>query len=1246
MGKGQIKSGIALLIYISAALYASSSHALSLAQQPLFLTSGAEPNIMFVLDDSLSMESEITPETNRLVGVFDGTSPTSGFGFLFGKAAGNYGTSYGNAALPGTTYNSTGTTATDQNQNVSGKLLRSRVNRNYYDPSKRYIPWPSSSDPKVLMPNANTSCALHSPFLSSTSANCRSLTTYITTNNSGSSTSERLWRCSSKTSCVSDSNHYYYYPATYYWYSGRLGVDADEWNAANYTLQEIKDFEPTYKFTGHGRGRGRTDCTVDDATGTASCTYAQELQNFANWYTYYRTRELLAKGGIGNAFSKQEDNIRVGFGAINKAAGTVDGGASNGAVISGVRKFTEANKSSFLSTLYNYPTATYTPLRTALHYVGEYYSRTDSKGPWGHNPGSGTEDINTHVACRASYTMLMTDGVWNEGIPSGVGDQDSEDGAEIRSDIPGAVPATYQYKAVAPYRDGISDTLADVAMKFWKKDLRPALDNRVKPAIYKRTDTDPGFVVDPAFWQHMTTFTIGLGVDGTRSPAPDILTTIEKNALWTTTAPISAWTTWPTPALNSPNNVDDLIHTALNGRGDYFSAQEPDEFANRLSRMLKDINDKEKNNSAAAAANSTSLTSGSVVYRASFDSGEWSGKLLAREIRPDGSYGVEHWQASIPAASSRSIFTYTGTTGVEFLWDKLTETQKNLIGSGTSSSAGTYGSERLDWIRGVNNTTAGDAADLRARTTMLGDIVNSSPVFAGRNNMNFDRLPAALGGEKYKAYFEDKKKNRREVIYVGANDGMLHAFDTTMGATDTKKDGEEVFAYIPSTLLGKFKSLASEQYGKVVTNQHKYMVDGQIFISDAYINGNWKNILVGTLGAGGRGIYVLDVTDPNNFKAENVLFELTEANYPKLGNITGTPIIAPGKDNRWKIYLGNGYNSDEVSGSTTADDKGYLAIIDIENEIAKTGGALFLETDDVVGNTLAEPALLPDPKGYIVAAYAGDLRGNLWKYDLSNEDSSKWARAGGATPLFTAINKTGRQPITTSPTLGFNTLLSPARVMVYFGTGRYVEAGDNIPITDANDFQSFYAIADKGTAVNSNRSTLHQKTITGTAIKRTIGGEVTASGENAVDWKTKDGWFLDFPKNERIVVKPQLYYDRLIFPTVIPTDDPCLSGGSSWVMELIAVGNSDLKYSLLGKSANVYENVLILAEPMMLAGTKQRSTSSVSAGATSSVSSSEGQCESGTMINVMTNINDESRDKSGTRPCPLFNRQSWRELEN
>lgn len=1223
------KMVIGFAIYSLLTLHVAQTHAISLSQKPLFLTSGAEPNLMFVLDDSGSMQFEITPETYRLQSYADTV-------FAFPPADQYYGGNAFNAKapIPGNILN--------EPYAVYGKLFRSKVNTSYYDPSKLYLPW-ISTDGVTTMPNASATCALHNPMNPLTVANvfdakkCRNLTDVDSTRVFATKTSA-WWGCKSATDCktgssINSKDHasWKFYPATYYWFTGNVNSSTDVWNTSNY--QEQKIISTTLTYSGHGRGDARTDC--DLLATVRVCTYAQEIQNFANWYTYYRSRVLTARAGIGRAFAPQQDDIRVGFGTINRGSSAVDGVATE-IIKTGVRKFDTARKTAFLTELYGIDIGGGTPLPNALDFVGKYYQRADNKGPWGKIPG--TDDSTAHVQCRASYALLMSDGYWTSRISS-AGNNDNTAGAEIENHTSGG---KYQYQPIAPFADSESNSLADVAMKYWKTDLRSGasgLDNKVKPNS-----------VDPAFWQHMTTFTIGLGVEGNisvKSVADAIAT--GKNSSGN---PII----WPALADDAEDGtkVDDMLHAAINGRGDFFSAKDPDTFAKRMASLLDDINGRAKNNAAAAAANSTSLNTGSVVYNALFDSNDWSGDLKATEINSSGVFATTPlWTSSIPQASSRNIYTFNGSVGKSLLWANLTTAQKNLLKG--SSGSDTIGQKRLEWFKGVDDTVANDAADVRDRKgRLLGDIVNSNPAFAGNTNLRYDRLHVDLGAVSYTDYYNNKKKSRREMLYVGANDGMLHGFNARVLSGDSIPAGREVLAYVPTQVMTNIPNLASELYGKDNTKPHRYMVDGPIYVSDAYVGGGWKNILVGTLGAGGRGIYVLDVTNPDSFSADNVLFELTEAQYPELGFITGMAIIAPGADKRWKIFVGNGYNSTQGGNA-----KAYLGVIDIDDELTRarnnwtgTSRTKFITTDNISESALSQPALLPNEDGLVVAAYAGDTRGNLWKFNLPlGTTYSSWVSANSGVPLFVAKKGSVRQPITASPTLGFNNRVTPARVMVYFGTGIYTASTDNQP---SADIQSFYAIVDKEAAIpeSKGRDSLHAKSMTESAGVRTIGGEVNTDKTNAVNWSAFDGWYLDFPANERVITKPLLIYDRLIFPTVIPNEDPCESGGSGWIMELIATGEPNPQYKLLGASGNKFQKIAIFGQLTSIEGSYRGAASNTSSPTSSSSSSSVGnECGgangAGSGIVAVVGIQSQGEGVSnvGSRPCDLFNRQSWRELE-
>ncbi|WP_460805701.1 pilus assembly protein [Microbulbifer agarilyticus] len=1086
-----------------------SAMSVDMAQSPLFLSTGAPPNVMFILDDSGSMHYEITPESYR-----------EEARYIFPRADGIYGSSDAANQVP----------SVDDDDSFNALTRSPQFNKSYYDPSVTYRPWVKHDG--SLYPNASSTCAWHNPENTGTcpgdgesvTATARDLTV----NNGRYNGNQWRTRTVNESGTVNwgwSNEGKTFWPATYFWYNG-----GGRWDTANYTKIEIKS---GVTYANHDRSK-RTDCI------NGSCSYEQEIQNYANWYTYYRSRMLAARAGIGRAFVEQGQDLRVGFGAINQAATDVDGVNTN-TILNGVRAFSDTNRENFFDTLYtrDVPFAG-TPLRQALDSAGQYFSRTDNRGPWGNEPGTdnGTDLPANHLACRASYTILMTDGYWN-------GTADYTDGAEDNVDntngsqITGPDSQSYTYSAVSPFKDTHSKTLADVAMYYWKNDLRTDLDNQVPV----KDDT-----IDPAFWQHMVTFGVAFGVEGSVNK-DEAFAAIDSGAT----------ITWPNPNTDAAK-VDDLLHASVNGRGGFFSAADPQAFAEDLSSVLENIVGRTDGSASSVATNSTRLGTDTVIYQARFNSTDWSGEIRALNLNSDGSVGTTKWQTEnddFASAALRDVYTHNGTAGVDFIWANLTTAQQDALKDGETDAEG---QARLSWVRGANVT------GLRERNSLLGDIVNSSPVFAGDQKYNFSNLSEVLGGLAYDTYHSSQKDNRRQVIYVGANDGMLHAFDASTG--------EELFAYIPSGVYDQLANMSETDYGST-TNPHTYSMDGKLFVGDAFVNGAWKNILVGSLGAGGRGIFALDVTNPDGFDASDILFELTDADFPGIGNITGEPLIAPTGDG-WKLIFGNGYNSE--------NDRARLFAVDLENPLTETQ---VIEVNDAGDNGLAGPALIANADGEVITAYAGDLLGNMWKFDLSANNASNWdvalSSGGINVPLFTALDSSGNpQPITSTPTLGLNGEMNNA-IMVYFGTGQYMASTDNTVGTVVN---TFYAIADEDTQV-TGRDQLFQKSISTEAD----GVREVAGNADTSFWETKKGWYLDLSygggvTGERVISKPLLVYDRLLFPTTITSTDPCSFGGSGWLMELVAVGDRYEGHSIFGEDGVEVDYAVISYSEIIRSGEK------------------------------------------------------------
>lgn len=1023
-------------------LCSSVQAALDIAQVPLYLGTRAEPNIMFSLDDSGSMHFELMPE-----GLIENSAR-----YVYPRVDNVYGSEdYDNRTVTFTSNN-------DRNAYTRS----SNNNKLYYNPLQSYRPWAKADG--TLMANASISCAPHNPF--NTAAGCRDLT------KNNRSRSLRYYTGFSSSDYNDDET---FWPAVYFAYKG----SGDVKKVGSYTRVEIKSGS-TY-----GGRPNRSDCK-----SAPVCTYDEEIQNFANWYTYYRSRILAARAGVGRAFASQGQAIRVGFATIN----------ASGSVIRGVAPFSGTDRSAFFSDLYSRDIlASGTPLRTSLKDVGEYFSRTDNNGPWAASAGSTLP----HLTCRQSYNILMTDGYWNGDTPS-VGDQD---------------------------KDGYSNTLADVAYQYWKTDLRTDLANKV-----------PTSTADLANWQHLVNFTVGLGVNGSLNPANGI--------------PSS----WPNP--HDPDDkeyknptyipeykIDDLWHAALNSKGSFFSAADPDTFAAALSSTLAQI--AARNSSASSVtANATRLDSNTHIYQARYNSGDWSGQLVSIPLNSDGSLGSMAWDAAtlIPAHSARTIFTRQNGVGIPFTWADLNATNRALF----NIAGDNQGENRVAYLRGDRSSEQSNGGLFRSRSDLLGDIINSDPVYVGVRDYGYGSATGLSQAERdgYQSFLGSTAiRSRTPMLYVGANDGMLHGFRVASGV--------ETLAYIPASLLGDLSLLTKPDYS------HRYYVDGTAKVGDAYLGSSWKTVLLGSTGAGGKAVFAIDVTAPDNFSADKMLWEFTNA---EMGVALAAPTLVRVKSgSKWVALVANGYNST----SQTAR----LFVLDLAT------GAVIKEIDTQVGsasepNGLSSP-LPVDEDGDRVAdyVYAGDLQGNLWKFDLTDNNSAQWGSAfktgNKPKPLFQACNGTcsasTRQPITMRPLA----IRHPkGGIMVLMGTGSYFTNDDKLlPATPR--LEAVYGIWDTGAEVSSSQllqqSITHEYSANGTSIKFNV--RVVSS--KAVNYTSQKGWYLVLKSpglskgvGERAVSEMLFRNKRLIFNTLIPSADACDFGGRSWLMELDPVSGARLTYSV------------------------------------------------------------------------------------
>lgn len=603
------------------------------------------------------------------------------------------------------------------------------------------------------------------------------------------------------------------------------------------------------------------------------------------------------------------------------------------------------------------------------------------------------------------------------------------------------------------------------------------------------------------------------------------------------------------------NPLDNMA--ASGGTGTSFTASDPTTLQSSLNTVFTSIL-QSSGSSAALTSNSTSINANSYVYQASFNTADWSGHLQAIPVTSSGA-GTPAWDAAtrIPTWNTRNLLTYNGSVGKTFQWNNLTTNEQCLLASQASgctltSAQTTTGQQALNYISGDTSQAQSSGGALRNRSVLLGDIVDSNPLYLSQDDYGYSIL-SGTEGSSYPAYVNAKTT---PMLYAGANDGMLHAFNSS---------GVEQFAYIPSAVYANLPALTQPSYN----SNHQVYVDGSPGSGDAYYAGAWHTILIGTLGGGGNSIFALDVTNPTTMTASNVMWEYTGAS--NMGKTWGQPWVARFNDGHYYAVVNNGYNS------TNGHAVLYLIQVDSPSNVIKidagSGGSSCTGGDGLSQATLLDA----DQNGTIDAIYAGDLCGNIWKFDVSNTMASKWAVAfkSGNTPLplFTAKDSIGNlQPITAPLVLGSTPSGTTGTAMVFFGTGQYLGPTD----TTNTNTQSLYGVLDSSTFSSGSfsggqnsmvRSNLQQQSI---IFENSVSRAVSSHSVTYPTSGTNYGWYMDLLEptgtaqiGERVISQPVLRSGRILFTTLIPNTGTCSYGGTGWAMELDAVTGGAPSYTFL-----------------------------------------------------------------------------------
>ncbi|WOD12127.1 PilC/PilY family type IV pilus protein [Pseudomonas sp. NyZ704] len=1207
--KSLTKTALSCLAF-SLYLHGGVAHAaaLDVSQQPLMLVDSVPPNLIFTLDDSGSMRFAFAPDLM-------GSNNNSVRNERRSKAA-TYNAMYYNPEieyLVPVQLNADGSTAspgyTSSFTNASHNGLQSGLGA--VDLSDEYrVSW--NDDINVAQNynyNSQTNYAAPTGTIRNLAENpAVDFTADYTRNNRG--TSDPINTSGGITFRITRTNNGCTATATYNGITNNDVPCSRNNNTSTATLSRTAVPAYYYKLNeGCEEGSEDDSCYtlvwVSNTSGDPDIG-VDERQNFANWYSFYRNRALATLSAATLAFNELPPSIRFSWQSLGNCTSLNSSGCNNNRF----RNYTDRHKANFFEWMRSLKFDQGTPLRASLDRAGKFL-QTDAA--WAANPnpftssgGNGSTVTNPVLACRPSYHIMMTDGMWNgaDGSPTGTlrADHSSFD-----------LPDGKAYNGSRrPYADSTTNTLADLAMHYWGTDLRPSLDDDLKPYIrFTSTNADEEYWDprnNPADWQHMVNFTVGLS----------LTSALEQAGLeWTgSTFAGAAYqnllngpTNWPDAGVSSNNNVYDLWHAAINSRGEFFSADSPEALVRSFQDVLSRIAERNSTAGRPGVSSSISLNSSNPndvnitnrIFESSYDStAGWAGDLVRKDVTrlPNGgSTTVDGWKAATVITAqgdARNIFMGggSGATGLQsFSWSNLSSIQRTVFSFNPDGLTGTtdaLGSERVDFIRGARSREGINENDFRERTSVFGDIINSSPAIVGTaTNVPYlmDRIDGARGD--YLAYLRQTAE-RPELIYVGANDGMLHAIRT--------EDGTEAFAFIPSAVIPKLPLLTGQSYQG---GEHQFFVDGSPIVRDVFIDGEWRTVLIGTLRAGGKSIFALDITNPGeNGSGVELLWEISNetSGYEDLGYTFARPEIARLHSGEWGVLLGNGYDS--TNPETGVNDVAALFVIDISN--GEKLSQLTVDDDSGLPNGLSSVRGADNNSdGTVDYAYAGDLRGNLWRFDLVSTGNvgsapdpfarsvqgsvspTEFAVAYGGQPMFSARfngDESLPQAITAIPSL----VRHPSRLgyLVIVGTGKYFETSDAAP--DTSKANSVYAVWDRYTRAQSttgadaraNRSNMEQRTITTQANTAFTGeGGTTTSlvrviSDGQVEWYNpgttpiqeasegnvrRRGWFLDLNVSnsaldgEMMVNEMLARGSTLLFSTNIPNDDPCADGLTSFI---------------------------------------------------------------------------------------------------
>ena len=1138
----------------------TSQAALNLSQTPLFISETAPPNIFLLMDDSGSLDWEILPvprwdlcayvsyiyadafldhfeeEGDEECGQFRATDDlidrADMFSFpeqgIFRYVVNNPSNLYTATNTSFLAYTSVYDSDIQLKYKyefshvvrrlVDGKIMDwrvfdSRFNLVYFNPDREYKPWPG-------YPDASFYAANEKPDGSGEAIDLRDFV-YITSIDDKGFSGERP-HYGSDINLTDGANG-----LIDYWDSHVIHRVKNNWVTRRQRSYTKKYIQSVYGIiTG-----GEVEVSVDNLSRMDDSEEVERIkQNIANWYQYHRKRGYAIQAALAE-LAQNSPHYRYGF--------TLFSHAREGEILVPMPEISDdldAHTQEIVNTILGHELEQNgTPLRQAFSEVGKYFM------------GAG-EDAPIQNQCQLNFVLVTTDGYWNgSGVNlSFIGDAD-EDGVGSTS-LSGP-------------------TFADIARYYYNIDLRPDLANDVPTTLFNTN-----------IRQHLSTITLSFGLPtsltdttGNGWPNDDSDADLLESSDWTD----------PFVSATTPNKINDLWHAAYNSRGAFLNVDATHGLVEQLENAINIVDERV---GTAAPVNLASGNAKNVfnIYQGRFDSSQWTGDLLSYTISASGVIGGQaNWSASqkleeIEPENRVIIFSHHVAAndtyaGQGFRNNTLPDDWHDALFNVTYPIASLTTNEQYEnaFVNYLRGDKMYEGSGWRSRSSRLGDIVHSSPIHVAAPE---ETLLPYRNDDSYDT-FKANYASRSPMVYVGANDGMLHGFDALLGT--------ERLAYIASPLKKNLHLLADPNYA------HHYYVDNTPVVRDVYgqfdgVN-RWRTVLITGFGAGAKGIAALDITSLDLFSEEFAdsvaLWEFRaettanddgyETTHPDMGHAFGKPALAKLNNGSWGVVVSNGYNSDENSQSM---GHAVLFVLDVAT------GRPIAVIDTLAGgpedpNGLSEPVLVDtDDDGILDVVYAGDLQGNVWKFDLSDADAENWKVAytdAGDRPIPLFKTDTG-QPITSGITLRRHSL--GRGLLLYFGTGRYLTAGDHISTSVST--QAFYSIWDEGivndafnTPLTSssllNQSVTFEGSFTPTIRNEdgtyaNVGEEIEVRETTAhtIDWEVHRGWRLLLTDashlgiGERVIAKPQLRNDRVIFNTILVDSNSCSSGGRSWLLEL------------------------------------------------------------------------------------------------